>query len=98
MELHINLAHAALEAVGIDEADVTIRRAYSGRGTYGSTCFGIDLPTPAYARTFLASLAVHMEDNGEPWQELVWSATTDDMALGVVLYFPHWRLAEGEVA
>lgn len=85
-----------LEAVGLNEYE--IREDYSGRGMYGSTCFGVTVE-PSNVRYVYAALGYGMGyaeadcENLDPWESLLRRASQDSMGRDAVVYFPGWTLA-----
>lgn len=74
--------------------DITIYPHYSGRGMYGSTCFGIVAENPITAvikitRGFMEDFA--MDD--EILDALEYGACMGGMGLSSIIYWPHIRCA-----
>lgn len=93
----------ALETVGFrDDGDdrfendfggeLTLRRAYSGRGMYGSACFGIVVNGPASTAMFM--LAVREVIGLEDTVYLASAMQSDSMGYDTIVYFPGWALVD----
>jgi hypothetical protein len=100
--LKLSTVEEALDIASIWE-DYDIRKDYSGRGMYGKTCFGITFRRGGDSYRFMAAVTAALiagseidEETGEDGQdvalELADAATADSMGLGMILYFPGWKL------
>lgn len=69
----------------------SFRIDYSGRCMYGQKCIGFDLDgTPD-----MLSLGLELADIlGKKAKDLIRSARTDSMGMGIILYFPDWQAPE----
>lgn len=79
---------AAWEA-GLDDGDV--RTAYVGRGSQGRECFGVRVEGLAQAMSFFAHLAA---EDPETALQIADAARTDQLGLGMILYFPGYNLGD----
>jgi hypothetical protein len=64
---------------------------YSGRGMYGSQCFGIETSLNRFEVGVELALALAAADGGDMSdlaRELATDARTDSMGLGTIIYFP----------
>ena len=75
----------ALDEAGFDHCE------YSGRGMYGKQCVGVKLEGHTDAYEMFALIA---GENPEFGAELARSARTDDMGLGIIVYWPGARIEE----
>jgi hypothetical protein len=82
-------------------------RSYSGRCMYGKDCLGIDTPQMLPCIADLVQAAADMDSGEDPgaegsacWilQNALRNARTDNMGLGMILYFPEvaWEGTEEE--
>jgi hypothetical protein len=70
-----------------EDRDMDVRTRYSGRGMYGSACFGIVCSSPIQASMELAVELV--EQGGEDLAKtLANCATWDSMGRETIVYFP----------
>ena len=77
-----------LDMVNIPED--AIREAYSGRGMYGKTCFGLDVDNHQAAYRFFAAAGQMLDEDVAV--DLAESANWDSMGLGIIVYFPRITL------
>jgi hypothetical protein len=99
-------AEAIDYAVGCVQSSVSLRRSYSGRGMYGSTCFGVVFEEPRGAFEFFAGLAQYAAEQQEFPEpdcdselafDLARSASQDSMGYSTIVYFPRFEV-EGRSA
>jgi hypothetical protein len=82
----------------IEQIDgITLYPAYSGRGMYGRTCFGIvtDEPIPAMirlTRTLMETCDIEPEETLDLLDALAEGACQDSMGLQSIIYWPHIRV------
>lgn len=62
---------------------------YSGRGMYGQACFAVTMTSGEVAR-FRAAMRAVTPHIGLSWAD----AAIDSLGRDVIVYFPHWRLAD----
>jgi len=72
----------ALEDIGYD-----VRDDYSGRNMYGKECPGVEAGSEAEIFTMFVELA---ENDPVMAKELAKSAKTDNMGLGLIVYWPRF--------
>lgn len=80
--------HEALLNAGLDED--AVREDYSGRGMFGSTCFGIVTDDSGFA-LFCASVGSFMDD----W-DWVGDVQSDGMGLETIYYWRRVKLVDDE--
>ena len=95
-----------MEAVSHTEEnnDIHVREAYSGRGMYGETCFGVEGQPTALAEfeTALALLTVMDDLDDEVTGYTALNALTDvqdmrredSMGMDRIYYYPHLKVTE----
>lgn len=87
-----------LETAGLFDDEANIRESYSGRGMYGSACFGIVFESESAVFRFMAAAGrteadrEHDERPGFDSISFARSARTDSMGHGVIAYWPGWNL------
>lgn len=79
----------ALDASGQDES--VIYSNYSGRGMFGSTCFGMVFDGSRDLTRFFICLA---DLDQELALDLVDSWQSDSMGLSKIYYFPGWEIGD----
>ena len=79
----------ALELAGLDED--ALREDYSGRGMYGHECFGVVVKNIPEIARFAAALGSLTECD-----DLMEDAASDEMGLGLILYFPRYTLSDDD--
>ena len=72
----------------IEDADLELRRSYSGRGMSGRSCVGF--VTDESVMAALSSI-IACCDNIEQASDLVSAARTDNMGRGTIVYWPRIR-------
>jgi hypothetical protein len=78
----------ALDNAGVDPEDGGLRESYSGRGMYGSACFGIVGSMSEFA-AFLVELAYLEAENGADYaRDLAQCVRSDNMGRSAIFYFP----------
>lgn len=90
----------ALEVANIYDWD--IRTDYSGRGMYGTECFGIEVDRESDLYRLFAALGHISGENSvddEGWDEdcaldLARDAQSDSMGRQIIVYFPGYQLSE----
>lgn len=84
---------SALQKV-LEENDFEVR-SYSGRGMYGKTCLGVDIPHGMGHLMATLILTVD-EDDRDDVACAVETLCTDSMGLGQIVYFPRTPFVEKE--
>ena len=82
----------AEDAASAAELDLESLGEYSGRAMYGEVCFGIRVDQVGQAAAFLIALAVEVSESFayelcDDWQQ-------DNLGIGQIVYFPHFRLED----
>ena len=80
----------ALQAL-LDDAGCETRE-YSGRGMYGRSCLGVDVPSFAsFLALYTRALQEGAPKNEEWWDDITVAmsdARTDSMGMNIIVYFP----------
>lgn len=89
MKISYDLVAGALDASDQDES--VIYNNYSGRGMYGSMCFGLVLGGPRDLTRFFICLA---DLDQELALTLADDQRSDSMGFSIIYYFPGWEIGD----
>jgi hypothetical protein len=90
MEVSREEIEDALEGCGLD-GEISIYENYSGRGMYGSECFGIVCNESNFAQ-FCAAIGAATDG----WGDWIYKVRSDSMGLSTIWYWPGVSFAEGQ--
>lgn len=79
-------------AAAAAELDLESLGEYSGRAMYGKVCFGIRVDQVGQAAAFLIALAIEVSESFA--YELCDDWHQDNLGIGQIVYFPHFRLED----
>jgi hypothetical protein len=82
----------AEDAAAAAQLDLESLGEYSGRGMYDQVCFGIRVDQVGEAAAFLVALAVEVSESFA--YELCNDWHQDNLEIGQIVYFPHFRLED----
>lgn len=67
-------------------------RSYSGRGSYGELCVGVEVERgDVFCALSALTLAAIDMDGAEAWAEVMAGTKTDSMGLASIIYWPRLR-------
>lgn len=84
------------DAFGTDVDADNFRPNYSGRAMYGQTCIGFVLNSRMEVMQLGAAMALGFGSDVPFIINLLTEVRTDDMGLGIIVYFPNVQLEEEE--
>lgn len=82
----------AEDAAAAAQLDLESLGEYSGRAMYGEVCFGIRVDQVGQAAAFLIALAIEVSESFA--YELCDDWHQDNLGIGQIVYFPHFRLED----